>query len=200
MAWTIPRLWQRLGRPAISQPTLGRRVGEVASWRRPRLVAKGDPDRDRVLADLHQQLPKLPDGAVVLAEDETHSNLLAWVRSTWIANGCRQQVMTPGKHRRRTIFGAVELATGRCCYQISREAVSANFTAFLEQLLAAYPAAPQVAVVCDNMIIHHSKIVGRWLATHPRVVVPHGARTARTTTRSNASGERSRPGWPTHGR
>jgi Homeodomain-like domain len=94
MAWTIPRLWQRLGRPAISQPTLGRRVGEVASWRRPRLVAKGDPDRDQVLADLHQQLPKLPDGAVVLAEDETHSNLLAWVRSTWIANGCRQQVMT----------------------------------------------------------------------------------------------------------
>ena len=176
MAWTIPRLWQRLGRPAISQRTLHRRVREVASWRRPRLVAKGDPDRDQILADLHQQLRKLPDGAVVLAEDETHSNLLPWVRSTWIANGRRQQVMTPGKNRRRTIFGAVELATGRFCYQISRKAVSANFTAFLEQLLAAYPAAPVVAVVCDNVIIHHAKIVGRWLATHPRVVVLHGAR------------------------
>ena len=176
MAWTIPRLWHRLGRPAISQPTLHRRVREVASWRRPRLVAKGDPDRDQILADLHQQLRKLPDGAVVLAEDETHINLLPWVRSTWIANGCRQQVMTPGKNRRRTIFGAVELATGRFCYQISRKAVSANFTAFLEQLLAAYPAAPVVAVVCDNVIIHHSKIVARWLATHPRVVVLHGAR------------------------
>ena len=106
MAWTIPRLWHRLGRPAISQRTLHRRVREVASWRRPRLVAKGDPDRDQILADLHQQLRKLPDGAVVLAEDETHINLLPWVRSTWIANGCRQQVMTPGKNRRRTIFGA----------------------------------------------------------------------------------------------
>ena len=43
-------------------------------------------------------------------------------------------------------------------------------------LLAVYPAAPVVAVVCDNVIIHHSKIVGRWLAAHPRVVVLHRAR------------------------
>jgi transposase len=176
LAWTIPRLWQRLGRPAISQRTLHRRVREVACWRRPRLVAKGDPDRDQILADLHQQLEDLPDGAVVLAEDETHINLLPWVRSTWIARGTRQQVMTPGTNRRRTIFGAVELHTGRFCYQIYRKAVSASFTAFCEQLLAAYPAAPLVAVVCDNVIIHHSKIVQRWLATHPRIKVLHGAR------------------------
>jgi hypothetical protein len=62
-------------------------VREDAAWRRPRLVARGDPDRDRVLADLHQQLGDLPDGAVVLAEDETHINLLPWVRSTWIPSG-----------------------------------------------------------------------------------------------------------------
>jgi Homeodomain-like domain len=51
-AWTIGRLYQRLGRPAISLRTLHRRVGEVACWRRPRLVARGDPDRDQILADL----------------------------------------------------------------------------------------------------------------------------------------------------
>jgi transposase len=56
------------------------------------------------------------------------------------------------------------------------KAVSASFTAFLDQLLVAYPTAPLVAVVCDNVIIHHSKIVQRWLATHPRIVVLHGAR------------------------
>jgi transposase len=43
-AWTIPRLWQAVGRPPISLRTLHRRVRQVASWRRPRLVAKGDPD------------------------------------------------------------------------------------------------------------------------------------------------------------
>jgi transposase len=175
-AWTIPRLWQRLGRPTISLRTLYRRVAEVADWRRPRLVAKGDPDRDQTLADLHRHLSDLPDGAVVLAEDETHINLLPWVRATWIARGTRQEVMTPGKNRRRTIFGAVDLASGRWLYLVAHKAVSATFIAFCEQLLAAYPAAPLVAVVCDNVIIHHSKIVGRWLAAQPRIRVLHGAR------------------------
>jgi transposase len=174
--WTIGRLYQRLGRPAMSLRTLHRRVREVACWRRPRLVAKGDPDREQVLAALHQQLRDLPAGAVVLAEDETHINLLPWVRSTWIPNGQREEVMTPGKNRRRTIFGAVDLHTGRWFYQVARKAVSVTFCAFCEQLLAAYPAAPQVAVVCDNVIIHHSKIVQRWLASHPRIRVLHGAR------------------------
>jgi transposase len=84
--------------------------------------------------------------------------------------------MTPGKNRRRTIFGAVDLHTGRWFYQVARKAVSVTFCAFCEQLLAAYPAAPVVAVVCDNVIIHHSKIVQRWLASHPRMRVLHGAR------------------------
>jgi transposase len=175
-AWTIARLYQRLGRPAMSLRTLHRRVREVARWRRPRLVAKGDPNREAVLASLHHAIGELPEGAVVLAEDETHINLLPWVRATWIANGTRQQVMTPGTNRRRTIFGAVDLHTGRWFYQVARKAVSATFIAFLDQLAAGYPAAPTVAVVCDNVIIHHSKIVQRWLAAHPRVVVLHGAR------------------------
>jgi transposase len=84
--------------------------------------------------------------------------------------------MTPGKNRRRTIFGAVGLAFGRFFYQVTRKAVSATFTAFCEQLLAAYPTAPVVAVICDNVIIHRSKIVQRWLGKHPRLQVLHGAR------------------------
>jgi transposase len=85
-AWTIGRLYQRLGRPTISLRTLHRRVREAA-WRRPRLVARGDPDRDQILDDLHHAIAELPDGAVLLAEDETHINLLPWVRSTWTPAG-----------------------------------------------------------------------------------------------------------------
>jgi DDE superfamily endonuclease len=101
-------------------------VHEVAAWRRPRLIARGDPDRDQILADLHQHIGDLPPGSVLLAEDETHLNLLPWVRATWIAKGTR--------------------------------------------------TAPLVAVVCDNVIIHRSKIVQRWRKTHPRLLVLHGAR------------------------
>ena len=70
----------------------------------------------------------------------------------------------------------MDLASGRFLYQVTRKAVSATFTAFCEQLLAAYPAAPVVVVVCDNVIIHRSKLVQRWLAVHPRLLVWHGAR------------------------
>jgi transposase len=84
--------------------------------------------------------------------------------------------MTPGTNRRRTIFGAVDLHTGRWLYQMTRKAVSASFTAFCEQLLAAYPTAPLVAVVCDNVSIHRSKLVQAWLGPHPRLQVLHGAR------------------------
>jgi transposase len=196
-AWTIPRLWQRLGRPTISVRTLHRRVAEVAAWRRPRLVAKGDPDRDQILADLQQQIRDLPDGAVLLAEDETHINLLPWVRATWIPRGQRQEVMTPGKNRRRTIFGAVDLRTGRFLYQVTHKAISTSFTGFCEQLLAAYPAAPLVAVVCDNVIIHRSKIVQRWLAAHSRLRVLHGARYSPHDNPVERIWARSRRGWPT---
>ncbi len=93
-ARTIGRIWQQLGRPAVSLRTLRRRVAEVAAWRRPRLVAKGDPNAEAVLTDLRRTIEELPAGAVVLAEDETHLNLLPWVPATWIVRGQRQQVMT----------------------------------------------------------------------------------------------------------
>ena len=106
--------------------------------------------------------------------------------------------MTPGTNWRRSIFGAVDLRTGRFLYLVARRAVSATFTAFLEQLLATYPAAPMVAVVCDNVIIHRSKIVQQWLATTPACGCCMGRATARTTTRSSGSGARSRLRWRTH--
>jgi transposase len=175
-AWTIGLLHLYLGRPAMSLPTLHRRVREVACWRRPRLVAKGAPDADQVVAGVRQAITELPDGAVVLAEDETHISLLPWVRSTWVLKGSRQQVMTPGQHRRRTIFGAVDLHSGRFLYQVARKAVSASFIAFCEPVLAGYPDAPQLVMVLDNVIIHRSKLVQRWLAAHPRLRLLYGAR------------------------
>jgi hypothetical protein len=66
-AWTMGRLWHAAGRPAISPRTLHRRTREGACRRRPRPVAKGDPDPDQVLADLDQQITDLPAGAVLPA-------------------------------------------------------------------------------------------------------------------------------------
>ena len=177
-AWTVKGLRRALGYPAMSLATLARRVREEASWRRPRLVAKGDPNEAAVLAALHREIAALPEAAVILAEDESHINLLPWLRSTWIVRGERQEVMTPGKNQKRSIFGAIELATGRWLYHIAERATSAAFIEFLEHILDAYPAAPVIAIVLDNVSTHSSRAVERWLAAddHARVRLLYGAR------------------------
>lgn len=174
-AWTVRRLWRRL-RPGVSVRTLHRRVRQVAHWRRPRLVAKGDPNEQAVLQEVQREISNLPQGGVLLAEDETHINLLPWLRSTWVLIGSRLRVMTPGTNRRRTIFGAVNLATGRWFQVIAARATSRFFIQLLEQVLAAYPTAPAIAMVLDNVSIHSCRAVQTWLAAHPHVRLIYGAR------------------------
>jgi transposase len=74
--WTLPRIRRYLGWPQVSMRTLYRRVRLVAIWRRPKLTARGDPDHDHAVAQIVARLTGLPRRAVVLAEDETHLNLL----------------------------------------------------------------------------------------------------------------------------
>lgn len=175
-AWTITGIHKALGRPKLSMRTMYRRVREQASWRRPRLVARGDPDRDQICAELRVQVAALPPGSVVLAQDETHLDLLARLRACWQVHATRFRVWTPGSNQRRTLFGAVNLLTGAFHYHLAFKAVSVTFCYFLQMLLDAYPDAPVVAVICDNVSTHTSKITRQWLEQHPRLQLLHGAR------------------------
>ncbi|UWP83082.1 IS630 family transposase [Dactylosporangium fulvum] len=172
--WTIRRLWQHLGRPAISPRTLWRYTRTVAHWRRPRLIARGDPDHNHTLAGIRRRIARLPAGSVVIAEDEAHLDLLPAVRATWTLRGHRHHVMTPGKNRRATIFGALDLTTGTWWYLWARRRAT-GFIAMLQLLLTAYPNAPAVAVICDNDGIHHAAAVRRWVSDHPRLRLIHAA-------------------------
>ncbi len=175
-AWTTTRIWRELGRPAISLRTMYRRVSEQARWCRPRLIAKGDVDHDRICADIRTQIVALPAGSVVLAEDETHLDLLARIRACWMPVGIRHRVLTPGSNVRRTLHGAIDLATGAFHHHVSVRNVSVVFCYFLDLLLSTYPDAPVVAVICDNGSTHHSGITKRWLTEHPRLLLIEGAR------------------------
>ena len=175
-AWTTARVWVQLGRPAMSLRTVYRRIREQARWCRPRLVAKSTPDHDQVCARIREQIAALPPGSVVLAQDETHLDLLARVRACWIPLGLRHRVMTPGSNIRRTVHGAINLVTGAWHHHICVRNVSEVFCYFLDLLLAAYPDAAVVAVICDNGSTHHSRHTKRWLAEHPRLLLLEGAR------------------------
>ena len=139
--WTLPRIRRYLGWPQVSMRTLYRRVRLVAIWRRPKLTARGDPDHDHVVAGIVARLIELPRRAVVLAEDETHLNLLPHVRASWTLRGARPQVPTPGTNRQVTVFGAIEVTTGAWVYRLGRRC-AADFIALLDQLLRGVPARP----------------------------------------------------------
>jgi transposase len=173
--WALPRIWRQLGRPRISGRTLYRRVRRVAVWRRPKLIARGDPYHDHVVAGIVAQLTELPRRAVVLAEDETHLNWLPHVRASWTRRGARPQILTPGSNRQVTVYGAIEMTTGQWVYQLGRRR-AADFIVFLRAIAAAFPAAPLIVVICDNDSIHHARAVTRYLDQQPRLEVLYGAR------------------------
>jgi DDE superfamily endonuclease len=116
-----------------------------------------------------------PRRSVVLAEDETHLNLLPHVRVSWTLGTAGPQIPTPGTNRQVTVFGALELSTGRCVYRLGRRC-AADFIAQLDQLLRAFPRAPVIVVICDNDSIHHACKVTAYLDKHPRLELLYGAR------------------------
>ncbi|MEU9917821.1 IS630 family transposase [Streptomyces sp. NPDC051001] len=173
--WTVPRLHKYLGRPQISRRTLYRRVRQVALWRRPKLIARGDPSRHAVEAAIAKRLRLLPAGTVVWAADETHLHLLPHVRSSWTLPGHRPHIPTPGKNRQLTVLGALEVTTGTFVYQLGRRR-AADFLDLLQQLATAFPNAPAAVIICDNDQIHHARTVREFVAAHPGMHLWYGAR------------------------
>jgi hypothetical protein len=147
----------------------------AAVWRRPKLTARGDPWHDQAVAAVMVRLLALPRRAVVLAEDETHLNLLPHVRASWTRRGARPQVRTPGTNRQVTVFGALEVTAGTWACRLGRRR-AADFTEFPGQVLRAFPRAPAIVVICDNDSIHHARAVAAWLQDHPRLELLYGAR------------------------
>jgi DDE superfamily endonuclease len=127
------------------------------------------------VAGIVARLIELPRRAVVLAEDETHLNLLPHVRASWTLRGMRPQVLTPGTNRKVTVLGAIEVTTGTWVYRLGRRR-AADFIALLDQVLRAFPLAPMIVVICDNDSIHHARKVTAYLKKHPCLELLYGAR------------------------
>ncbi|WP_373288069.1 helix-turn-helix domain-containing protein [Streptomyces lasiicapitis] len=90
--WTVCKLHRYLGRPRMSRRTLYRRLRQVAVWRRPKLIARGDPARDGVTTAIRRRMTLLPAGAKVPTADETHVHLLPHVRARWTLPGRRPEI------------------------------------------------------------------------------------------------------------
>jgi transposase len=134
-------------------------------WRRPKLVLPTDPAARQTMDTLATRLWQASADAVVLCLDECDVHLLPVLRAMWMRRGQQAHVMTPGTNRKRGIFGALAWETGAWHYTVTDRKRAVDFVAFLDQLLAAYPAVP-LYLVLDNASIHTAKLVRAWCAAH----------------------------------
>ena len=172
--WTVALLVLHLGarfRLMVSPSRVRRALHRAGfGWKRPKLAParRRDPRAAEKEAKIAAVLAD--PGATLVAEDEADSQLLPILRAMWQRVGEHARIPTPGQNAKRGIFGALNVRTGEWFYQLAAHKRTADFIAFLTQLLAAYPTG-RVYVLVDNASIHTSKALRLWLATHERLVL-----------------------------
>ena len=170
--WTVKGLLRHLRQRFklwVSASTLRRALPRAnLVWGRPKLILPQgrDPAAEAKVAHLTQVLADAE--TIILAQDECEMMLLPVLRATWHRRGEQPQVLTPGKNRKRPIFGMVNLRTGAWHYRLTERKRSVEFIAELEAALRVYPVG-RLAVLVDNSSIHTSKAVVQWLQAHPRL-------------------------------
>ena len=81
------------------------------------------------------------------------------------------RVAAAGQDERRAVFGALDYASGRLCWQVCAAKRGAAFAAFLGRVARTWPDQTLVLVL-DNVSYHRSPPVRAWWAAQEGRVVP----------------------------
>ncbi len=87
----------------------------------------------------------------------------------WMPSGQPPHVEADyGRRAKLWVFGAFQPRTGRACTQCAPRRRSADFTAFLDQVVQHWPQG-NLVLILDNLSIHRSLKVRLWAVAHERV-------------------------------
>ena len=92
----------------------------------------------------------------MLAEDETDLLLLPPLRAAWSPRGQAKRVVLSGRNARRTVFGALNLRTGRRLFLPREHQRAVDFQAFLRVVHYSYRGW-HVALLLDEDPSHTAK-------------------------------------------
>jgi transposase len=137
-------------------------------------MASDDPDFQKKAADVIGLYLKPPTNAVVFCVDEK-SAIQALDRLDPVLP------LSPGRAERHgfeyfrhgtlSLFAALNTKTGEVLGKTTARHTSAEFTAFLAELVAAQPAGQDIHVIADNLSAHKTDRVEQFLKEHPRVTL-----------------------------
>ena len=153
----VARVWARAG---------------IQPHRLRRYMASTDPEFEEKAADVIGLYLKPPLNAAVFCVDEK-SAIQALDRLDPVLP------LSPGRAERHgfeyyrhgtlSLYAALDTRSGEVIGQTSARHTSAEFVAFLEDLVARQAPEQVIHIICDNLSAHKTKAVCDFLARHPRV-------------------------------
>ena len=169
--WSCRKLATELG---LSKSTVQRILvqARLKPHRLERYLASDHPDFEAKAADVIELYLDPPQHAVVFCVDEKTA-IQALDRLDPVLP------LSPGRAERHgfeyyrhgtlSLYAALDVKTGKVEGKTAKRHTSAEFIAFLNQLLSKARWAKQIHIVLDNLSAHKTKAVEEFLAQHPKV-------------------------------
>ena len=137
-------------------------------------MASDDPDFQSKAADIIGLSLKPPAHAAVFCVDEK-SAIQALDRLDPVLP------LSPGRaerhgfeyfrHGTRSLYAALEVSRGQVLGKTTPRHTSAEFVAFLADVVATQPEDKEIHVIVDNLSAHKTQAVAEFLAAHPNVAL-----------------------------
>ena len=169
--WSSRKLAAALGLSHMRVARVWTKAGLQPSRRR-QYMASDDPDFQSKAADIIGLYLKPPTHAAVFCVDEK-SAIQALDRLDPVLP------LSPGRaerhgfeyfrHATLSLYAALEVSSGQVVGKTALRHTSAEFVAFLADVVATQPAGKQIHVIADNLSAHKTRAVTQFLALHPNL-------------------------------
>jgi transposase len=169
--WSCRKLAEELG---ISKSTVQRVLAQtkLRPHRLDRYMASNDPEFERKAADIIGLYLNPPQHAAVFCVDEKTA-IQALDRLDPVLP------LSPGRAERHgfeyyrhgtlSLYAALNVKTGQVEGKTAKRHASADFIAFLAELIGKAKGAREIHIVLDNLSAHKTQAVEEFLAEHPKV-------------------------------
>ncbi|HUP25400.1 MAG TPA: IS630 family transposase [Thermoanaerobaculia bacterium] len=169
--WSTRRLAKALGIHHMAVARTWRKHG-IQPHRLERYMASNDPDFEEKAAEVIGLYMNPPQSAAVFCIDEKTA-IQALDRKD------PRLPLSPGRAERHgfeykrhgtlSLYAAFDTHSGEVFGKTTKRHTSAEFVAFLEDLVAHQESGKEIHVILDNLSAHKSKTVRRFLDEHPNV-------------------------------
>lgn len=169
--WSTRKLSRELGVSHMLVQRVWSRAG-IKPHRMKRYMASNDPDFESKAADVIGLYLNPPQhGAVFSLDEKTQMQALDRLDPVLPLSPGRleRHGFEYYRHGTLSLYAALNTRTGQVLGAPVEQHNSAAFMAFLESLLASVPRTKEVHVILDNLSVHKSRQVQRFVTDHPRL-------------------------------